>query len=67
MDNRKVFRLTVATTDVAAFREACHASDWYALDTGERVLTDDGPDGEAILLVEPMARAETHVAPALVH
>lgn len=67
MDNRKVFRLTLATTDLAAFREACHASEWYALDTGERVLTDDGPDGEAVILVEPRARAEALARPAMMH
>jgi len=67
MDNRKVFRLTLATTDLAAFQEACDASHWFAMDTGERVLTEDGPDGEAVMLVEPKARTETHRAPALLH
>lgn len=67
MDNRKMFRLTLATSDLAAFQEACGASHWYAIDTGERVLTDDGPDAEAVLLVEPNARTQTHAGLALVH
>lgn len=67
MDDRKVFRLTLATTDLAAFREACEASEWYALDTGERVLTEEGPDAEAVILVEPMPRATPRQAHAVLH
>lgn len=63
----KVFRVSVATTDVQAFLEACEASEWYAFDTGERVMTDDGPDAESVLLVEPAATMRTHVASALMH
>lgn len=51
--NRKVFRITLPTDDVATFLEECEASEWYACDTGERILTDEGPDAEAVLLVEP--------------
>lgn len=62
----KVFRVTLATPDVARFLQACETSEWYAFDTGERVMTEDGPDAEAVLLVEPaplaVARPEAVVA-----
>lgn len=53
----KVFRVTLASHDVARFLDACEGAQWYAFDTGERVMTDEGPDAEAILLVEPHAKA----------
>jgi len=49
------FRICVAAKDLDAFVEACGRSEWGVLDTGERVMTDEGPDGEAILLVAPEA------------
>ncbi len=58
MNHRQVFRVSVASDDVASFLSACEASEWGALDTGERVMTDEGPDAEAVLLVEPLARAQ---------
>lgn len=51
----QVFRVTVPSADVATFLEACGAAEWYAFDTGERVMTEEGPDAEAVLLVEPAA------------
>lgn len=54
MELQKVFRVTLATQDVDAFLEACGGAEWYAFDTGERVMTDEGPDAEAVLLVEPV-------------
>lgn len=62
--NRKIFRVTVPTDDLAAFLHECEASEWYACDTGERVMTDDGPDAEAVLLVEPVATTARGSAPA---
>lgn len=53
-EDSKVFRVTLSTSDVDAFLAACEGSQWYAFDTGERVMTDDGPDAEAVLLVEPL-------------
>jgi hypothetical protein len=61
----KVFRLSIPTADVAAFLEACEGAAWYAFDTGERVMTDEGPDAEAILLVEPQATPQRKVATAI--
>ena len=61
-NDRKVFRVTLASHDVEAFLGECRASEWYAIDTGERIMTDEGPDGEAILLVEPLGRASTRTA-----
>lgn len=62
----KIFRVTLATTEVASFLDACEAAQWYAFDTGERIMTEEGPDAEAVLLVEPLAtpirRAEALVA-----
>lgn len=65
--NRKIFRLTLASNDVSAFLGACEGSEWFALDTGERVMTDEGPDAEAVLLVEPVARSAVRASAALVH
>lgn len=62
--NRKVFRITLPTDDVATFLDECEASEWYACDTGERILTDDGPDAEAVLLVEPASAPASREAPA---
>lgn len=53
--NRRVYKVILATSDAPSFVEACHAADWQAVDTGERILTDEGPDAEAVLLVEPHA------------
>lgn len=66
MNNRQVFRVSVASDAVASFLSACEASEWGALDTGERVMTDEGPDAEAVLLVEPFARTRTVHPAALV-
>lgn len=63
--DRTVFRLTLPTSDVADFLAYCEASEWYAYDTGERVMTDEGPDAEAVLLVEPVQVQRAR--PALVH
>lgn len=61
------FRLSLSTRDVPAFLKECEAAEWYACDTGERVMTDDGPDAEAVLLVEPAARAPRPLRAALMH
>ena len=58
----RVFRITVPSQDVAAFLAECETAEWYAYDTGERVMTDEGPDAESVLLVEAFARAETRTA-----
>ena len=63
----RVFRLSLSTRDVAAFLEQCEASEWYAFDTGERVMTDEGPDAEAVLLVEPSSVIARPLQAALVH
>lgn len=65
-ENQRLFRVSVASVEVQAFLTACEASEWYAFDTGERVMTEEGPDAEAVLLVEPMARAASKQAAALV-
>lgn len=67
MDNRKIYRVTLASNEVSAFMGACEDSEWYALDTGERVMTDEGADAEAVLLVEPTPRQTGRAATALVH
>ena len=58
----KVFRVTLASHDVARFLHACESAQWYAFDTGARVMTDEGPDAEAVLLVEPHAEATVRTA-----
>ena len=65
--SNRIFRLSLPTRDVAAFLEECQASEWYACDTGERVMTDEGPDAEAVLLVEPAPRPVRPLRAALVH
>ena len=67
MTTRNVFRLTLSTEDVPAFLAQCEASEWYAFDTGERIMTEEGPDGEAVLLVEPMLLAAREERAALMH
>lgn len=63
----RIFRVTLSAHDVNAFLARCEASEWYAFDTGERVMTDEGPDAEAVLLVEPSALAPRPLQAALVH
>ena len=63
----RVFRVALATSDVTEFLGKCRANDWYAVDTGERIMTEEGPDGEAILLVEPVERASIRRATAVLH
>jgi hypothetical protein len=55
----KTYKVTLPSRDVESFLIDCQAIDWLAYDTGERIMTDDGPDGEAVLLVEPTPRATT--------
>ena len=61
-ENQRIFRVSVASVEVQAFLTACEASEWYAFDTGERVMTDEGPDAEAVLLVEPTPKATVRAA-----
>lgn len=63
----RIFRVSLSSQDVPAFLQQCEASEWYAFDTGERVMTDEGPDAEAVLLVEPAAIARSPLRAALVH
>lgn len=65
--SRRIFRVTLPSADVAAFLDECDESEWYAFDTGERVMTDEGPDAEAVLLVEPALRSSLRPEAALVH
>ena len=51
--NNRVFRVTLASRDVDAFLAECEAVGWYGYDMGERIMTEEGPDAEAVLLVEP--------------
>lgn len=60
MINRtEVYRISIPSCDVETFLTACEAAEWYAFDTGERIMTDEGPDAEAVLLVEPLAHAHS--------
>lgn len=65
--DRRVFRVTLSSSDAQAFLAGCRDSDWYAVDTGERIMTEEGPDAETILLVEPKERASIQPATAMVH
>lgn len=65
--NRKIYRVTLPTADVEAFLGDCEASAWFAMDTGERVMTDEGPDAEAVLLVEPVTQMVVREPQALMH
>lgn len=57
----RIFRLTLPTHDLQAFLRACEHGGWAAMDTGERIMTDEGADAEAILLVEPLAQVRPAV------
>ena len=58
----KMFRVTLASQEVTRFLDACQSAEWHAFDTGERVMTDEGPDAEAVLLVEPTPQATVRAA-----
>jgi len=55
INRTEIFRIALPSADVEAFLSCCEGAEWYAFDTGERVMTDEGPDAEAVLLVDPMA------------
>ena len=63
----RVFKVALATNDVDAFLQACEASEWHAMDTGERIMTEEGPDAEAVILVAPSASEGIRAPAALVH
>ena len=65
--NDRTFRLSVSITKLEAFREVCEAASWYVVDTGERIMTEDGPDGEAILLVQAAVPPTVRAASALIN
>jgi hypothetical protein len=52
MNRNSSFRLSLPTADVPAFLARCEGARWRAVDTGERIMTDEGPDAEAVLLVQ---------------
>ena len=52
MNQPKVFRITIPSEDIEAFVQACETVAWHAIDLGERVMTEDGPDAGAVVLVE---------------
>lgn len=60
--NDRTFRLTLPATDLDAFAQACQNVDWRAIDTGERIMTEEGPDGDAVLLVSPAKTGLLRVA-----
>lgn len=64
-DQDRSFRVSVPADDADAFVDACRAAAWRALDTGERIMTDDGPDAEAVLTVVPRRWVEKEERPAL--
>lgn len=43
--------VTIRIEDVAAFVRAAAEAGWSAVDSGERVTTDEGVDKEAVLVV----------------
>lgn len=55
--------VTVRVEDITAFlRAACNAG-WSAVDSGDRVTTDEGVDKEAVLIVQiPMTQALSDIA-----
>lgn len=59
--NRKVFRVTLPSRDVEMFLAECEAVQWYGFDTGERIMTDSGPDAEAVLVVDATVVASDSV------
>lgn len=44
-------QVTLRVEDVGSFVRACLAAGWSAVDSGERITTDDGVDKEAVLNV----------------
>ncbi len=46
------FQLSIPTSDLEDFAACCETAGWKIHDSGERVTTDDGIDGEAVILVE---------------
>jgi hypothetical protein len=44
-------QVTVRVEDVGSFVSAAKEAGWSAVDSGERVTTDDGIDKEAVLVV----------------
>lgn len=52
----KTVTLSVRTDDLDAFVTACIEAGWLLEDTGDRVMTDEGPEAEAVVRVTIPAR-----------
>lgn len=64
-ENRRVYKIAIAAADAPSFLEACESARWVAVDSGERIMTEEGPDGDAVLLVEPEAVTTPRLAALL--
>ncbi len=50
------FVVSVATPDLEEFETVCAEAGWAFTDSGERVTTETGLDGEAVVVVEAPIR-----------
>lgn len=62
----KIFKVTVRATDIAEFLVECEKAEWFAFDTGERIMTDEGPDAEAVVCLEAKPMPKTKRAGLLI-
>ncbi|HWG91635.1 MAG TPA: hypothetical protein VNZ52_12370 [Candidatus Thermoplasmatota archaeon] len=54
--------MTVRADDLGNFVDACSEAGWLFEDTGERVMTDEGPDAEAVIRITiPVRERKTSV------
>ncbi|HWG91634.1 MAG TPA: hypothetical protein VNZ52_12365 [Candidatus Thermoplasmatota archaeon] len=58
-------RMSVTTDDLTLLVDSCSRVGWHIHDTGERIATDDGPEGEAVVIVRVPAAARTGTASAM--
>lgn len=56
------FNVTLRIEDVPAFLRAARAVGWSAVDSGERLTTEDGVDREAVVVVRVASELELPIA-----
>lgn len=52
----KTLTVNVRTADMDTFVDACNEAGWLLEDTGDRIMTDDGPEAEAVIRVSVPCR-----------
>lgn len=62
MQTARTIRMNVVMDDLSTLVDACCRAGWQIEDTGERITTEEGLDGEAVVVVTVPAEREPRAA-----